>query len=132
MSEPATILTNAVIKYDGSVRGPYDTGINVFVVRTSEGSFWFETKYEFAKNGADFFVIVWNFGLRSKEAAGSIDPGERRPFTASEAKAARARLESFFTGPRDNSSLPYLFQMARARCLGVKFPTDWITIAASR
>ena len=127
MSEPDNIMSNAEIKDDGTARGLYGGGIDLFLVRTSEGFFWFEADDEYAENRHDFWVIVRNFGLTDRAGAGITNELSRRSFTWAEARTAQARLRALFLGPNDNPALPYRYRFGK--CLGVKFPPDWITIA---
>jgi hypothetical protein len=130
MSEPENILKNAAIKWDGRVRGgPNDQPIDMYVVETREGLLWFEVENEYAKNENDFQVIVCNFGLRDKSAAGSTWALLRRNFTPAEVQTARARLEALFLGPHDDPSLPFVpFRIGQGKCLGVNFPRGWINV----
>jgi hypothetical protein len=123
-------FANATIKFDGMVRGPDEYGIEMFLVETPNGLFWFEGSYNYAAKGDDFTVTVRNFGLWHKEAAGSTTPHVRKKFSASEARSAEARLKAFFLGPKDNPGLPFSpFHLPETRCVGVNFPKRWITIA---
>jgi hypothetical protein len=126
MSEPENIMSNAQIKNDGSERGIHDEGIQLFLVTTSEGSFWFEVDQEFAENRSDFWITIRNFGLNDRRAAGMTSV-LRRHFTRSEVATAQARLRALFLGPGDNPALPYAYRFGK--CVGVEFPSDWITIA---
>ena len=109
--------------------GPDNKPIEVFVVETDQGPFWFEVSYKFADNQNAFWVTVGNFGLRRREAAGSTLPALRRSFSAAEAEAARKRVEAVFLGPHDNPDLPFLpFRRGRNKCRGVTFPDGWITV----
>jgi hypothetical protein len=125
MSERENIMSNAEIKADGSDRD----GIHLYLVRTTDGLFWFEADEELAQNDNDFWLTVRNFGLPERSLAGSTDPMLRRTFTAAEARTARSRLEAFFGGPTDTPGLPYFYRIRRGKCLGVNFPPDWITVA---
>jgi hypothetical protein len=128
MTEGENVLEIAAIKFDGSVSGPDDCGIDMFRVDTPQGPFWFEGYYNFAPNGCDFTVTIQNFGLWQKLAAGSRSPNLRRKFSASEARSAESHVKAFFGGPKDNPRLPYLLRLPKANCIGVEFPKGWISI----
>jgi hypothetical protein len=128
MTEGENALEIAAIKADGSLRGPDDYGIDMFRVDTPQGPFWFEAYFNFAPNGCDFTVVIKNFGLWRKSAAGSTTPNVRKKFSASEARSAESHLKAFFLGPKDNPGLPYLLRLPKANCIGVDFPKGWISI----
>jgi len=117
-------MENSVIKDDGTVFEG-DGIIRVFKVETPEKTFWFEFNYEVADNGLDFWIVVSNFGLARREAAGSRTPLVRWKFTALEAQTALSRLRDFFLGSKER-----LIRGAesKSRLLGVKFPSGWITL----
>jgi hypothetical protein len=98
VTTPATILDTATIKCDGSVRGPDDQGIEVYVVETIEGPLWLEAHYEWMENGNDFYLTVRNFGLVRKSAAGSTTLLFCRRFSEEDAKTAQVLLEALFMG----------------------------------
>jgi hypothetical protein len=130
LNDNPSIFDTARIKYGGSNLGGRDEKpIEMFVVEATQGSFWFEAYYEFAENGNDFLITVRNFGLYSKSAAGSPSPTVRRSFSATQAQAARSRLEALFLGRHDNPDLPFVpFRWGKGKCLGVTFPDGWITV----
>ena len=130
VSAPENLLETATIEWDGDAReaGPNGEPIETYVVKTSQGPFWFEAYYDYAENQTDFRVTVRNFGLRRKASAGSTTPLVRRPFDAAEAATAKIRLDALFLGPYDNPALPFIpFRRGRSKCLGVNFPDGWIT-----
>src|SRR4029079_5946946 len=104
-------------------RGPDDLGIHLFLVETDAVHFWFEVEYEFAENQTDFWVVIRNFGLHRRSAAGSKPGLATRRFNVAEGNAAQAALKALFLGPPENERLPFFpFKLGRSRCLGVKFP----------
>jgi hypothetical protein len=123
MSEPENIMSSAEIEYDGSNRD----GIQLYLVRTTKGEFWFEAGLEFV-NDYDFWVIISTFGLIRRTAAGSTAPSNRRTFTPAEAATAQAQLEALFQGPADIPGRHYRFINPKAKCLGVRFEPSWIAI----
>jgi hypothetical protein len=123
------IFESATIKWDGSIRGPEERPIELFLVETAKGRFWFEVSYDFVENGNDFRVTVRNFGLPDRTAAGSTTPLIRRHFSRAEAQVAQTRLEALFLGPHDSPCLPFVpFRRGRSKCLGVNFPNGWIAV----
>ena len=98
MREQPNIMQSATIQSDGtSLTG--EEVIRLFKVETDQKTFWFELDYEVAENGLDFWIVVSNFGLARRSAAGSKTPLVRWKFTALEAQtAAQARLREFFFG----------------------------------
>jgi len=109
-----------------SVRGPDDTGIDVFRLSSNKDSVLFEMRYPFAQNGNDFWVIISNFGIPSADAAGSKTPLMQSEFNDIEAQSAKRRIEEYFSGPERKNFMP--FYLAKARYLGTKFADGWIRI----
>jgi hypothetical protein len=129
MTDSKSIFENAAVRFAGVVLGANDRPIEMFVVETIDGLFWFEAKTDYLENGNDFRTTIRNFGLHRKFAAGSTTPLARRSFSAVDSQAAKARVELFFLGSNDKTSLPYSpFPGAKGRCMGVKFPDGWATI----
>jgi hypothetical protein len=109
-----------------SVRGPEDTGIDVFRLSSNKDSVLFEMRYAFAENGNDFWVVISNFGIPSADAAGSRTPLMQSKFNASEAQSAKKRIEEYFSGTERKNFMP--FCIAKARYLETKFVDGWIRI----
>jgi hypothetical protein len=129
MNEPENTLEDAIIKWDGSIRGPEDEPIVLFMVETNAERFWFEVFYQFAENGNDFSVAIGNFGLRDKSFAGSKGGVGRKSFNLLEEQSAKNSIKALLMGPKDNTFLPFApFRMEKARCLEVIFPDGWITL----
>src|SRR6185437_6283887 len=128
MNNPIDWLEKATIKFDGMVREPASGPTDLYKIQTDHKSLWFEAEYKYAENGNDFWLTMRNFGLGNKAAAGSRSSVLLPPFTVAEAAAAKARLEGFFLGPRDNPGLPNSIRNGRGRCLGLNFPDGWIRV----
>jgi hypothetical protein len=109
-----------------SVRGPDDTGIDVFRLSSNKDSVLFEMRYPFAQNGNDFWVVISNFGIPSPAAAGSKTPLLQARFDPIEAQSAKRRIEEFFSGTEEKDFMP--FNLPKARYLGTKFADGWIRI----
>jgi len=109
-----------------SVRGPDDTGIDVFRLSSNKDSVLFEMRYPFAQNGNDFGVVISNFGIPSPAAAGSKTPLMQAGFDPIEALSAKRRIEEYFSGPEEKSFIP--FNLGKGRYLGAKFVDGWIRI----
>lgn len=130
VSEQTNIMENPLIKSDGTVFDG-ERVIRVFKVETQEKSFWFEFNFEVAENGIDEWIVVSNFGLARREAAGSKTPLVRWKFTPLEAQTAQARLRDFFLGSKERNvpAFPLIAgAQSKSRLLGVKFPNGWITL----
>src|SRR4051812_28075519 len=119
-------LTAAVIRFDGSVRGPSETGIKTYRVEVAGPPFWFEAEFKYGPNGDDFRVTIRNYGLRDKTAAGSLSSTIRRQFSASQAQIAKKRVEAFFLkAPVKGRTQPSGYPEDNGHCLGVVFPEGW-------
>jgi len=124
-----TIFADAIISHDGVVHWTL-TPWEIYLVESGDERFWFEARIDYAEDGQDFRIVVWNFGLNSRQGAGGRAGYWRRDFTYAEARAAKAMLSSFFLGSRYTPGLPDLpFRNGRGRCTGVDFPPDWISTA---
>jgi hypothetical protein len=107
-------FANATIGYEASVRGPKETGINLFT---------FEVAYRI-ENGNNFHVVISNFGLPGREWAGSKAPIVQMRFSSEEAESAKRRLIEFFSGQEDKPYMP--FNLPQANFLGADFAKNWI------
>ncbi len=126
---PRNIVSGATIKSDGSVRPevPGDQVIELFLVESAAGPFWFEETREYAENGNDRWVTIRNLGLRNKDAGGSRTSIFNFSFSTAEARTAEEVVRRFFMGSR--SAAPYKPSPgAKGRCLDVIFPAGWITV----
>ena len=127
MIRTQSIFVDAIISHDGVVHWTL-TPWEIYVVEASEERFWFEARIDYAENGEDFRVVVWNFGLKSRHGGGTRADYWRRSFTYAEARAAKVMLHGFFLGSRHTPGLPdFPFRNGRGRCIGVDFPADWIS-----
>jgi hypothetical protein len=111
----ARIEADAVVPHNGS-------RINVFRTSSNRGQVLFEVDYKFAKNGNDFTVIISNFGIPNKFAAGS--EGVQKKFNSVESNSARQRIEEYFYDSKEKKAFP--FEMGRGRFLGIEFVDGWI------
>lgn len=118
------IFSDNVIRMDSYVKGADEVGICVFTIESRNGEILFEVKFSLSENKCDFWVIVSNFGIPDRYAAGSKSGILQRLFTHTEAETAKRRIEEYFTGSEKKEFPP--FSMSRAVCLGVKFSEQWI------
>jgi hypothetical protein len=109
MNGQENIMEIAVLKWDGGVRGPDDTGIETFVVDAGEKQFWFEAYYIFL-NSHEFRVRIENL-FSSGSSLPEARTAQRGGALTSSKRAWQNKLNCFFLTGRGTISSVFTVQV---------------------
>jgi hypothetical protein len=118
-------FANAPIEPD-SVLPRDEALIEVFCITPNGEPIFFEVSSKFAENGNDYWILIRNFGLFSRDFGGSRTPLAQRQFSPTEATSARKRINEYFSGSEKKNFFP--FNMSKAHFLGTEFVDGWIVL----
>jgi hypothetical protein len=117
----------ARITWEGPVPGPLYAPIQTFCMRLQSEELWFVGEKKYYPNGRDYSMLISQFGLSNKYAAGSESILFQKEFNKQETELIKSKLISYFTEASQIKGIVYL---SNGTCKELQFSENWIRLSS--